>query len=58
MEKFEELKAILASMDEDMTKFYEKDNKAAGVRVRKSLQDIKTLAQTMRQEVSAKNKEA
>jgi len=58
MEKFEELKAILASMDEDMTKFYEKDNKAAGVRVRKSLQDIKTLAQTMRLEVSTKNKEA
>jgi ADP-heptose:LPS heptosyltransferase len=58
MEKFEELKAILASMDEDINKFYEKDNKAAGVRVRKSLQEIKTLAQTMRHEVSAKNKEA
>lgn len=58
MENFNELKAMIAGMEEDVTKFYEKGNKAAGVRVRKALQDVKTLAQTMRQEVSAKNKEA
>ena len=57
MENFNELKAMIAGMEEDVNKFYEKGNKAAGVRVRKSLQDVKTLAQTMRQEVSAKNKE-
>jgi|TARA_R110000782_G_scaffold21299_1_gene57328 hypothetical protein len=56
MENFNELKALIASMEEDVTKFYDKDNKAAGVRVRKSLQDIKGLAQTMRNEVSDKNK--
>lgn len=58
MENFNELKAMIAGMEEDVTKFYEKGNKTAGVRVRKALQDVKTLAQTMRQEVSAKNKEA
>lgn len=56
MENFNELKALVANMEEDVTKFYEKDNKAAGVRVRKTLQEIKGLAQTMRVEVSDKNK--
>lgn len=55
MENFNELKALVANMEEDVTKFYEKDNKAAGVRVRKSLQEVKGLAQTMRNEVSEKN---
>ena len=56
MENFNELKALIANMEEDVTKFYDKDNKAAGVRVRKALQEIKGLAQTMRVEVSDKNK--
>ena len=58
MEKFEELKAMIAGMEEDVTKFYEKGNKVAGVRVRKTLQDVKSFAQAMRQEISTKNKEA
>lgn len=58
MENFNDLKTLIASMEEDVTKFYEKGNKAAGVRVRKTLQEVRTLAQTMRLEVSAKNKEA
>ena len=55
MENFIELKTLVAGMEEDMAKFYEKDNKAAGVRIRKTLQLIKGLAQTMRNEVSLKN---
>ena len=58
MEKFNELKALVASLEEDATKFYEKENKAAGVRLRKGLQEIKALAQTVRIEVSGKNKTA
>jgi hypothetical protein len=57
MEKFEELKAMVAGMEEDVTKFYDKGNKAAGVRIRKILQDLKGLSQAMRLEISAKNKE-
>ena len=58
MEKFEDLKALIDSLNEDASKFYEKGNKAAGVRLRKGLQEIRTLSQTLRQDVSAKNKEA
>lgn len=58
MENFNDLKTMIASMEEDVVKFYEKGNKAAGVRVRKALQEVRTLAQAMRLEVSAKNKEA
>jgi hypothetical protein len=48
MEKFEEIKNLINSLDEDVIKFYEKGNKAAGVRIRKSMQDLKTLAQELR----------
>lgn len=57
MNEFNELKELINSMEEDMVKFHEKGNKAAGVRIRKSLQDIKNSAQAMRLGVSAKNKE-
>ena len=57
MDKFNDLKAIVAQLEEEATKFYEKNNKAAGVRLRKGLQDIKTLSQALRQDVSAKNNE-
>ena len=56
MENFEELKTLIAGLEEDAVKFYEKGNKAAGVRVRKTLQEVRTLAQAMRLDVSAKNK--
>jgi hypothetical protein len=58
MENFNELKETLLALEEDATKFYDKGNKAAGVRLRKGLQDIKSMAQTIRQDVSAKNKES
>ena len=57
MDKFNQLKALVAGLEEDATKFYDKNNKAAGVRLRKGLQDIKTLSQALRQDVSAKNNE-
>lgn len=56
MENFNELKTLIASLEEDAIKFYEKDVKAAGVRLRKGLQEIKTSAQALRIEVSNKNK--
>lgn len=57
MEKFTELEQLIASMKDDITKFYEKSNKAAGVRVRKNLQDIKALAQEIRKQISEKKLE-
>lgn len=48
MEKFEEIKALIAAVEEDVEKFYAKGNKAAAVRIRKSMQDVKNLAQELR----------
>ena len=58
MNEFNELKEQIIALEEDAAKFYDKGNKAAGVRLRKGLQDIKSLAQAVRQDVSAKNKES
>lgn len=58
MEKFTQLKELLASIEADADKFYNKGSKAAGTRVRGGMQEIKTLAQEIRNEVTAlKNKE-
>ena len=43
MEKFEEIKALIEACNEDVDKFYVKGNKAAAVRIRKTMQDIKNL---------------
>lgn len=54
--RFDELKSLVMSLEDDFSKFYEKNNKAAGTRVRKGMQDLKELAQSIRVEVqSAKN---
>ena len=51
MKRFNELKEMLASLEEDFTKFYDKENQAAGTRVRKGMQEMKNLAQEIRIEV-------
>jgi hypothetical protein len=48
MEKFNELKELINSIEEDAVKFYEKDNKAAGVRLRKGLQAVRVMSQDLR----------
>lgn len=54
MELYEQLKNLVAGLEEDFSKFYEKDNKAAGTRVRKGCQDVKNLCQEIRVSVSDK----
>ena len=57
MKKFTEVKNLISSLEADAEKFYNKGNSAAGTRVRKGMQDLKNLAQSIRLEVqSAKNK--
>ncbi len=58
MSRFEELKAMVEAMEDDFSKFYEKNNKAAGTRVRKSMLDLKTKAQEIRVEVQAQKNQA
>ena len=58
MEKFKELESAIASMRDDVSKFYEKGNNSAGVRIRKTLQLVKELAQDIRKEISQQKKDS
>jgi len=49
--RFDEVRDKVMAMEADFEKFYDKGNQAAGTRVRKSMQDMKNLAQDIRKEV-------
>ena len=51
MGKYEELHELVSSFEADFRKFYEKQNKAAGTRVRKRMGELKKYAQQVRTEV-------
>lgn len=51
--RYAQLQALVAGMADDFSKFYNDGNKAAGTRVRNSMQALKTLAQEIRTEVQA-----
>ncbi len=57
MQKFDDLKNLIASLEADADKFYAKGNSAAGTRLRKGMQELKNMAQQIRAEVQdLKNK--
>ena len=51
MNRLEELRNYLTTLETDFAKFYEKENHAAGTRVRKAMQELKKMANTIRSEV-------
>lgn len=51
MSRNEQLKSMVTELEDDMIKFYDKENKTAGTRARKKLQEIKKLAQDIRLEI-------
>jgi ABC-type Zn uptake system ZnuABC Zn-binding protein ZnuA len=51
MSRISEVKTLMEDLEEDLVKFYDKGNKAAGTRARKQLQDLKKLAQEIRLEI-------
>lgn len=51
-----QLQETLTDIQSDVEKFDTKGNKAAGTRVRKAMQSVKTLAQDVRVAVSEANK--
>ncbi len=51
MNNFGKLKDLVMSLEDDFSKFYDKQNAAAGTRVRKGMQELKTMAQAFRTEV-------
>ena len=54
MDKYNQLRDMVASLEDDFSKFYDKGNKAAGTRVRKGMQDLKKMAQDIRVDVQSK----
>jgi hypothetical protein len=57
MKEFENMLKHVKSLEEDFIKFYDKDNKAAGTRIRKGMQDLKEMAQRIRLEVQNEKNE-
>lgn len=53
---FEDIKKTIAEAEADVAKF-DNGNNAAGTRVRKAMQDLKTLATELRKEVLDKKNE-
>lgn len=51
MKRFNEVRDLIASLEGDFEKFYDKKNQAAGTRVRKGMQELKNMAQEIRIEV-------
>lgn len=51
MSRIDEIKNLMTELEEDLVKFYDKGNKAAGTRARKQLQDLKKLSQDIRLEI-------
>ena len=59
MNLLEQIRELVASTEEDHDRFYSKGNAAAGTRVRKNMQELKSLAQELRldvQEIKNSNK--
>jgi len=54
MDKLNQIKQYLNTLDEDFTKFFEKGNNAAGTRVRKAMQELKKMANDVRASVQEK----
>ena len=51
---FNDLKEMIENAEDDFKKFYDKGNKAAGTRIRKTMQEIKAKAQDIRTDVQDK----
>jgi hypothetical protein len=59
MKRFDEIRDLIMSLESDFEKFYDKNNQAAGTRVRQGMQSLKKLAQDIREEIqNKKNAEA
>lgn len=58
MSRFDDIKGVITGIEDDMTKFYEKGNKAAGTRARKGLQQLRKLSQEVRLEIQDIKNEA
>jgi len=54
MDKLNQIKQYLNTLDEDFAKFFDRGNNAAGTRVRKAMQELKKMANDVRTSVQEK----
>ncbi len=52
--QYSKLASAVEGLEADFTAFYEKGNKAAGTRIRKGMQELKSVAQDIRVDVQEK----
>jgi hypothetical protein len=57
METLGKIKELVEQLSVDTVKFFEKENKSAGIRARKEAQQLKGLCQDLRKEILDSNKE-
>ena len=50
-ERYAQLTDLVEGAEEDLMKFYDKGNKAAGTRARKNMMELKKLAHEIRKEI-------
>lgn len=53
MERYEQLVRLLESCREDFERFYRKQNRRAGIRLRKRMQELRRLAKEIRDEIQS-----
>tara|TARA_B100000683_G_C12438262_1_gene534849 strand:- start:536 stop:709 length:174 start_codon:yes stop_codon:yes gene_type:complete len=56
METLSKIENLVTNVKVDAEKFFDKQNKSAGVRARKSAQELKTLLQQLRKEILEESK--
>tara|TARA_R110002051_G_scaffold200246_1_gene267162 strand:- start:3082 stop:3255 length:174 start_codon:yes stop_codon:yes gene_type:complete len=56
METLNKIKELVENLSVDTTKFFDNGNKSAGIRARKSAQQVKNLCQGLRKEILESNK--
>jgi hypothetical protein len=56
METINQIKELVENLSVDTTKFFDTQNKSAGLRARKGAQQIKNLCQQIRKEILEENK--
>lgn len=53
---YDQMLQLLQDLQPEIDKFYQKGNKSAGTRIRKAMQELKSLAQDQRNQISELSK--
>tara|TARA_R100000908_G_scaffold57472_1_gene33324 strand:- start:113 stop:286 length:174 start_codon:yes stop_codon:yes gene_type:complete len=56
METIQQMETLVTSIKVDAEKFFDKRNKSAGIRARKSAQELKSVLQQLRKEILEESK--